>query len=153
KYNSRGIIASIEAGHAFDLSETLKLQPQAQITYMGVKADDYTDNRGTKVTTNRGNVQLRLGARLFNERAWFDGQVTPYAEFKYIHNTKQFELSLEKTNLTNASVAGNKNLYQLELGAKTELENNWTISGGVSFTKGKDKYRDTRIKLDLRYEF
>ena len=153
KYNSRGIIASIEAGHAFDLSETLKLQPQAQITYMGVKADDYTDNRGTKVTTNRGNVQLRLGARLFNERAWFDGQVTPYAEFNYIHNTKPFEVSLEKTNLTNASVAGNKNLYQLELGAKTELENNWTISGGVSFTKGKDKYRDTRIKLDLRYEF
>ncbi len=157
KYNSRGIIASIEAGHAFDLNETLKLQPQAQITYMGVKADDYADRDNTKVTTNRGNVQLRLGARLFNERAWFDGQVTPYAEFNYIHNTKPFEVRLEGNrfgrDITNASVAGNKNLYQLELGAKTELENNWTISGGVSFTKGKDKYRDTRIKLDLRYEF
>ncbi|MFT2521024.1 autotransporter outer membrane beta-barrel domain-containing protein, partial [Escherichia coli] len=40
------------------------VQPQAQVTWMGVKADNHRESNGTLVHSNGdGNVQTRLGVK------------------------------------------------------------------------------------------
>jgi len=155
KYNSDGFLASIEITHAFDLNETVKLQPQLQITYMGIKADTHKDASGTIITSNSGNVQTRVGLRLFADKALLNGQLTPYIAMNYFHNSKPFSVKLsdDLVNVTNVSVNGMKNAYQVEIGVKTEIESSWTIGGSVGYTQGKNKFRDASVQLEIRYDF
>lgn len=155
KYNSDGFLASIEIAHAFDLGETIKLQPQLQVTYMGVKADTHKDASGTTITSNTGNVQTRVGLRLFANKALLNGQLTPYIAMNYYHNSKPFstKLSDDLGNITNITINGMKNVYQVEVGMKTEVESHWTVGGSIGYIQGKNKLRDTSIQLEVRYEF
>lgn len=150
KYNSKGFLASIEAGHAFKITENIRIQPQAQITWMNVKADNHKSADGSNVSANKGNVQTRLGIRTFNANAEF----SPYAAVNYINNSKDYNVKFQgDSNQTEASIAGRKNLYQIELGMATKARQGWNVDGSISLTKGNDSYRNTRLKLDLRYEF
>ncbi|EHX7962963.1 autotransporter outer membrane beta-barrel domain-containing protein [Escherichia coli] len=74
-YDSRGVTASVEGGYTFEAGtfsgseETLNtwyVQPQAQITWMGVKDSDHTRKDGTRIETEGdGNVQTRLGVKTY----------------------------------------------------------------------------------------
>lgn len=74
-YKSKGLTASLESGYAFhlgsfkapgDWESNVWLRPQAQITWMGVKANDHTEKNGTRVQgQGDNNIQTRLGMRLY----------------------------------------------------------------------------------------
>lgn len=149
-YRARGWVASIEAGYELNLSEKVTLQPQAQVTWFNVKDHNHTMMDGTKVSSESGNLQTRLGARLTYQGIRFQ----PFAEVNYIHNSKPYRINLQgELNQTRVEAAGSRNLYQVELGIQMKQNRNWTTSGSVSMTKGKDSYKNGRVKMDFRYDF
>lgn len=151
KYNSKGFMASLEAGYAFEITDTFRIQPQAQFIWMGVKANDHREANGTLVTGKSGNLQSRIGARFYSE----GDKYVPFAEVNYIHNTKPYKVSFSDDvgNFTSVTAAGSKNLYKLELGMMTKPQTRWTATGSVAFMQGSDSYRDTSVKIDVRYDF
>ena len=153
KYNAKGVVLSLEAAHAFSLADSIYFQPQAQITYMGVKADDLTVGH-YRYSSDRGNVQFRLGGRFFGEGIFANGAGTPYLEANYIHNTKGQKVharnSIESLEL---KVDGAKNLFQVKVGSDYNLNTNTKIGAQISHTFGKNSYRDTQINVDFRYNF
>ena len=151
KYNSKGLVASVEAGYTFEVTDTFRIVPQAQVIWMDVKADNHTDSEGRRISSNSGNVQTRIGARFFSE-----GQdYSPYAEVNYIHNSKDYSVNFSENGaeMISAKALGAKDLYQLELGIATKPKNGWTAEGSAAFTKGRNSYQDVRVKINLRYDF
>ncbi|MBS7816388.1 autotransporter outer membrane beta-barrel domain-containing protein [Wohlfahrtiimonas chitiniclastica] len=156
KYNSRGLLASIEAGYAFNISENSYFQPQVQLTYMGVKSDRHEEANGNIVTSNSGNVQIRVGARVYGDKTLFNGSTTPYMELNYFHNTKPFKVNVQNGNgMTSISQQNARDIYQIEVGFTSQLNKDLRLTGGVSYAQGKKRqdYRDTKVRLDLRYNF
>ncbi|MDI9223268.1 autotransporter outer membrane beta-barrel domain-containing protein [Pantoea sp. EA-12] len=80
KLKAHGWTASLESGYPFDLGDGYKLEPQAQLMYMKLNMNDFTDQDGNKVRYGDYNQTIgRLGARL--DRTWTDDsqrQYTPY---------------------------------------------------------------------------
>ncbi|MBS7827931.1 autotransporter outer membrane beta-barrel domain-containing protein [Wohlfahrtiimonas chitiniclastica] len=156
KYNSKGLLASIEAGYAFNISENSYFQPQVQLTYMGVKSDRHEEANGNIVTSNSGNVQIRVGARVYGDKTLFNGSTTPYMELNYFHNTKPFKVNVQNGNgMTTISQQNARDIYQIEVGFTSQLNKDFRLTGGVSYAQGKKRqdYRDTKVRLDLRYNF
>lgn len=156
KYNSKGLLASIEAGYAFNISENSYFQPQVQLTYMGVKSDRHEEANGNIVTSNSGNVQIRVGARVYGDKTLFNGSTTPYMELNYFHNTKPFKVNVQNGNgMTTISQQNARDIYQIEVGFTSQLNKDLRLTGGVSYAQGKKRqdYRDTKVRLDLRYNF
>ncbi|MBS7819669.1 autotransporter outer membrane beta-barrel domain-containing protein [Wohlfahrtiimonas chitiniclastica] len=156
KYNSKGLLASIEAGYAFNISENSYFQPQVQLTYMGVKSDRHEEANGNIVTSNSGNVQIRVGARVYGDKMLFNGSTTPYMELNYFHNTKPFKVNVQNGNcMTSISQQNARDIYQIEVGFTSQLNKDLRLTGGVSYAQGKKRqdYRDTKVRLDLRYNF
>ncbi|OYQ76761.1 autotransporter outer membrane beta-barrel domain-containing protein [Wohlfahrtiimonas chitiniclastica] len=156
KYNSKGLLASIEAGYAFNISENSYFQPQVQLTYMGVKSDRHEEANGNIVTSNSGNVQIRVGARVYGDKMLFNGSTTPYMELNYFHNTKPFKVNVQNGNgMTTISQQNARDIYQIEVGFTSQLNKDLRLTGGVSYAQGKKRqdYRDTKVRLDLRYNF
>ncbi|MBS7824025.1 autotransporter outer membrane beta-barrel domain-containing protein [Wohlfahrtiimonas chitiniclastica] len=156
KYNSKGLLASIEAGYAFNISENSYFQPQVQLTYMGVKSDRHEEANGNIVTSNTGNVQIRVGARVYGDKTLFNGSTTPYMELNYFHNTKPFKVNVQNGNgMTTISQQNARDIYQIEVGFTSQLNKDLRLTGGVSYAQGKKRqdYRDTKVRLDLRYNF
>ncbi|MBB3306070.1 MULTISPECIES: autotransporter outer membrane beta-barrel domain-containing protein [unclassified Enterobacter] len=85
KLKGNGWTASLESGYPFELGDGYKLEPQAQLMYMKLNMDDFTDKDGNKVRYGDYNQTIgRLGARL--DRTWTDDsnrQYTPYLRANY----------------------------------------------------------------------
>ncbi|MFJ5160822.1 autotransporter outer membrane beta-barrel domain-containing protein [Pantoea sp. NPDC088449] len=85
KLKGHGWTASLESGYPFELGEGYKLEPQAQLMYMQLNMNDFTDEDGNKVRYGDYNQTIgRLGARL--DRTWTDDsnrQYTPYLRANY----------------------------------------------------------------------
>lgn len=153
KYNAKGAVLSVEAAYAFSIADAVYFQPQGQVTYMGVKADDLKVHNYT-YSSDRGNVQLRLGGRFFGENVFANGQGTPYVEANYIHNTKAYKMTAKsRFQSVDLELDGAKNLFQLKVGSDFNLNNNSKIGAHVSHTFGKKSYRDTQLNVDFRYNF
>lgn len=70
---SKGLTASLESGYTRKAGEFTGnkdslnewyVQPQAQVVWMGVKADEHRESNGTRVeSTGDGNIQTRLGVK------------------------------------------------------------------------------------------
>ncbi|GGZ90749.1 hypothetical protein DC083_01110 [Ignatzschineria ureiclastica] len=154
KYNANGLLASIEVGNAFKLSDTVTVVPQGQITYMGVKAKDHRAIDGVQYGSSRGNVQFRLGATLFANGVMNGG--TPYVGVNYFHNTSNNKVKISDSlhkDSHDLSLTGGKNLFQLKVGSDFKIDNHSRIGGEVSHTFGKDSYRDTKVDVNYRYDF
>lgn len=71
-YKGRATSASIETGYGFDLGNNVVLQPQAQLTWSKVTADNFTDSTGVAVRGQEAeSLRGRLGIRL--EKTFFFG--------------------------------------------------------------------------------
>ncbi|NIG19715.1 autotransporter outer membrane beta-barrel domain-containing protein [Pantoea sp. Al-1710] len=85
KLKGHGWTASLESGYPFALGDGYKLEPQAQLMYMKLNMNDFTDEDGNKVRYGDYNQTIgRLGARL--DRTWTDDsnrQYTPYLRANY----------------------------------------------------------------------
>ncbi|QMI04235.1 autotransporter outer membrane beta-barrel domain-containing protein [Citrobacter sp. RHB25-C09] len=161
EYDSRGFTASVESGYTWklaDISErnALYIQPKAQVTWMGVKADEHKEANGTRVEgKGDGNIQTRLGVRLYGQghNQLDDGKnrtFQPFVEANWIHNTKDFGVAL---NGENVDLTGTRNIGELKAGVEGQLTKNVALWGNVAQQVGDKGYSDTSAMLGVKVAF
>lgn len=150
RYKNKGFVASLEAGKLFQATENLYIQPQGQITWMGVKQDSHTGRDGFRVDATKDNVQIRLGAR-FMGNYQPDGSLNPYAELNYFHNTKPFGVRYDGGRTYEMS--GSRNLGQVKVGVNGHLNSDTAMWGEISHAQGRKSYRDTKLSIGIKHEF
>ncbi|MBD9679092.1 autotransporter outer membrane beta-barrel domain-containing protein [Pseudomonas sp. PDM18] len=159
-YDAKGITASIEAGKTFTVAKTESasyyVQPQAQVVYMGVKADSHREANGTKVTgQGDGNIMTRLGARAAvrsNKEGGFANTygVEPYVETNWIHNTDDFGAKMGSTKF---EMDGASDIFEVKLGATSKVNSRVNVWGEVGKQFGDNGYRDQAVTLGLKVNF
>lgn len=142
-YDSRGVTASVEGGYTFEAGtfsgsegtlNTWYVQPQAQITWMGVKDSDHTRKDGTRIETEGdGNVQTRLGVKTYlnSHHQRDDGkqrEFQPYIEANWINNSKVYAV---KMNGQTVGREGARNLGEVRTGVEAKVNNNLSLWGNV----------------------
>ena len=159
-YKSRGFTASIETGYNMLLREqprqAIYLEPQAQLTWMGVKSPDHTEANGTQVKdSSKGNLQSRLGMRLYlrGHRTQDDGkgrEFKPYIEADWLHNTHSAEIRMGDTHI---SQEGATNIAQLKVGVQGQISPSLNLWGGTAIQVGDRSYSDASVMLGIKYAF
>ncbi|CNH67837.1 autotransporter protein [Yersinia massiliensis] len=161
-YKSSGVTASIESGYTFKLGEnatknaTYFIQPKAQITWMGVKADDHKEDNGTQVSgEGDGNIQTRLGVKAFmkgyaDQDKGKNRVFQPFVEVNWIHNTKDFGTTMDGMTVKQDGAA---NIGELKLGVEGQLNKNVNIWGNIGQQIGNKGYSDTAMMLGVKYHF
>ncbi|HGY1227789.1 TPA: autotransporter outer membrane beta-barrel domain-containing protein [Citrobacter farmeri] len=164
-YKSKGLTASLESGYAFhmgsfttagDMEGNVYLRPQAQVTWMGVKANDHTEKNGTRVQgQGDNNIQTRLGMRLYvnGKNATEKGTVRefePFIEANWIHNTKQYGVRM---NDTSTSLQGSRNVGEVKVGVEGRLTRDLSVWGNVAQQMGNNGFHDTSGVLGIKYQF
>lgn len=159
-YNSRGFTASVETGYNMLLREqprqAIYLEPQAQLTWMGVKSPNHTEANGTLVKdTSKGNLQSRLGMRLYlrGHRTEDDGkgrEFKPYVEADWLHNTHFAEIRMGNTSIRQE---GATNIAQLKLGVQGQISPSLNLWGGTAVQVGDHSYSDASIMMGVKYAF
>ncbi|HCL6629967.1 TPA: autotransporter outer membrane beta-barrel domain-containing protein [Citrobacter amalonaticus] len=165
RYKSKGLTASLESGYAFhmgsfttagDIESNVYLRPQAQVTWMGVKANDHTEKNGTRVQgQGDNNIQTRLGMRLYanGKSATEKGTVRefePFIEANWIHNTKQYGVRM---NDTSTSLQGSRNVAEVKVGVEGRLTRDLSVWGNVAQQMGNNGFHDTSGVLGIKYQF
>lgn len=161
KYDSDGVVMSLETGYTFKVMDQARnkkgfIQPQAQIVWMNVKADDHKEGNGTRVSgSGNGNVMTRLGVRAYLQgyHMMDDGKdriFQPFVETNWIHNTKAFGTEL---NGQKVEQKGTRNQVELKLGLEGQLNKQLTVWGNVSERLGGNGYGDTSGVIGVKYAF
>ncbi|WP_268980342.1 autotransporter outer membrane beta-barrel domain-containing protein, partial [Yersinia alsatica] len=160
EYKSKGITASVESGYTFKLGENAAksasyfIQPKAQVTWMGVKADDHREANGTNVSgEGDGNIQTRLGVKAFmnsyaDQDKGKDRVFQPFVEANWIHNTKDFGTTMDGVTVKQAGAA---NIAELKLGVEGQLSKKVNVWGNVGQQVGNKGYSDTAVMLGVKY--
>lgn len=160
-YKSKGITASVETGYAWKLADISErnswfIQPQAQLTYMGVKADDHREANGTRVVSEGdGNIQSRLGVRTYlkGHSALDDNAgrtFEPFIEANWLHNTRNFGASLDGVRVDQA---GARNIGELKAGVEAKVSQAVSLWGNVAQQLGDKGYSDTQGTLGMKVSF
>ncbi|MGU3488987.1 autotransporter outer membrane beta-barrel domain-containing protein [Enterobacter bugandensis] len=165
KYDSSGLSASLESGYTWKVGEfsgskqslnSVYIQPQAQITWMGVKADDHTEGNGTRINSDGdGNIQTRLGTRVFlkahsNIDEGKGREFEPFVEANWLHNTRSYSTSMNSVRI---SQDGAQNIGELKTGVKGQLSRNLTVWGNVGQQVGDKGYFNTEAMLGVKYSW
>ncbi|CNL23817.1 autotransporter outer membrane beta-barrel domain-containing protein [Yersinia alsatica] len=162
EYKSKGVTASVETGYTFKVGENAAksasyfIQPKAQATWMGVKADDHKEANGTNVSSEgNGNIQTRLGVKAFmkgyseqdkdKNRAF-----QPFVEANWIHNTKDFGTTMDGMTVKQDGAA---NIGELKLGVEGQISKKVNVWGNVGQQVGNKGYSDTSVMLGVKYNF
>jgi len=157
-WKSRGFTAAVESGYSWQLvgsrNNGLYLQPKAQLTWMGVKADSLTEANGT-VVENRGsnNVQARAGVRLYGHLTLDNSQhrtFQPFAEVNWLHNTRQFGASLDGTRV---DLTDSRNAAEIKTGVEGQFTQNFSLRGSVGVQAGNKSDRETSAMLEAKLFF
>lgn len=160
-YKSKGFTASVESGYTWKLGEknhreSYFVQTVAQLTWMGVKADSFTEKNGTRVESEGdGNIQTRLGTRLFikGHSQLDEGKqriFEPFIEANWIHNTRDFGVSMGGVDVKQA---GARNIAELKTGVESQINRNVNLWGNVAQQIGDKGYSDTSAMLGLKVNF
>jgi len=159
-YDSSGLTGSIETGYAWQLTDSprsaLYFQPQAQLVYMGVNADNVTEVNGTQVQSiGQDNVQTRLGARLFIRGHSHlddnkDREFSPFVEANWIHNTNAFGTRM---NGVSDYQNGARNMAEMKMGVEGFVTLRVNLWGGVGVRVGDEGYSDTMGQIGVKYRF
>lgn len=158
-YSSKGLTASIEGGYTFKVDgeptkNSFFVQPRAQAIYMGVKTKDYTESNRTIVEfSGDDNIQTRLGLRIYTSNLDIKEEgkkvFQPFAEATWIHNQKDFGVSMNGVN----NEVDVKDLGEVKFGTEIKLNQNFDTWGYLSYQWGKNKYSDAAVSLGLKYRF
>lgn len=164
-YDSRGLTASVEGGYTFEAGKfsgsegtrnTWYVQPQAQITWMGVKDSDHTRKDGTRIETEGdGNLQTRLGVKTYlnSHHQRDDGkqrEFQPYIEANWIHNSKAYSVKMDGQTV---SRDGARNLGEVRTGVEAKMNNSLSLWGNVGVQIGDKGYSDTQGMLGVKYSW
>ncbi|KFC08493.1 putative autotransporter protein [Trabulsiella guamensis ATCC 49490] len=165
EYKSKGLTASLEAGYTLKAGEftgsqgtlnTWYVQPQAQVTWMGVKDKTHTRNDGTRIETEGdGNIQTRLGVRTYlnSHHKMDDGkqrEFRPFVEVNWIHNTEAFGVKMDGTRV---SRDGARNLGEIRTGVEGKLNDRLSVWGNVGVQMGDKGYSNTQGMLGVKYSW
>ncbi|WP_325965924.1 autotransporter outer membrane beta-barrel domain-containing protein [Serratia rhizosphaerae] len=132
------------------------IEPQAQVTWMGVKADDLTEDNGTRVSSQgNDNIQTRLGVRAFMQgHSRMDNgknrTFQPFVEVNWLHNTKRNGVTMNGVSLEQA---GATNIGEMKLGVEGQLSKQTALWGGVGQQIGDKGYSNTTATLGVKYSF
>ncbi|KNC93443.1 hypothetical protein GM31_19095 [Trabulsiella odontotermitis] len=165
EYKSKGLTASLEAGYTLKAGEfygsqgtlnTWYVQPQAQVTWMGVKDNAHTRHDGTRIETQGdGNIQTRLGVRTYlnSHHKMDDGkqrEFQPFVEVNWIHNTQAFGVKMDGTTV---SRDGARNLGEVRTGVEGKLNDRLSVWGSVGVQMGDKGYSNTQGMLGVKYSW
>jgi autotransporter family porin len=162
KYKSKGVTASVESGYTFKVGEnaaknaTYFIQPKAQVTWMGVKADDHKEANGTNVSgEGDGNIQTRLGVKAFmngysEQDKGKDRVFQPFVEANWIHNTQDFGTTMDGSTVKQA---GAGNIGELKVGVEGQINKRLNVWGNVGQQVGDKGYSDTAAMIGVKYNF
>ncbi|RZN44931.1 autotransporter outer membrane beta-barrel domain-containing protein [Escherichia sp. E13S3] len=164
-YSSKGLTASLEAGYTLKAGEfsasrstlnTWYIQPQAQVTWMGVKDNAHNRNDGTRIETQGdGNIQTRLGMRTYlNSHHKMDEskqrEFQPFVEVNWIHNTETFGVKMDGVSISRDGV---RNLGEIRTGVEGKVNANLSIWGNVGVQTGDKGYSNTQGMLGVKYSW
>uniref|UniRef100_UPI0036735A92 autotransporter outer membrane beta-barrel domain-containing protein n=1 Tax=Citrobacter amalonaticus TaxID=35703 RepID=UPI0036735A92 len=165
EYKSKGLTASLEAGYPLKAGEfwgregtlnTWYVQPQAQVTWMGVKDDAHRRKDGTRIETQGdGNIQTRLGVRTYLNchHKMDDGKqrtFQPFVEVNWIHNTETWGVKMDGTTVSRDGV---RNLGEVRTGVEGKLNDRLSVWGSVGVQMGDKGYSDTQGMLGVKYNW
>lgn len=164
-YKSKGFTASLEAGYKHKLAEfngsqgtrnEWYIQPQAQITWMGVKADKHRESNGTLVRSEGdGNIQTRLGVKtwLKSHHKMDEGksrEFQPFMEVNWLHNSKDFSTRMDGVSV---SQDGTRNIAEIKTGVEGQLNANLNVWGNVGVQVADKGYNDTSAMIGVKWSF
>ncbi|EEZ4357261.1 autotransporter outer membrane beta-barrel domain-containing protein [Escherichia coli] len=164
-YKSKGLTASVETGYTLKAWEfygsegtlnTWYVQPQAQVTWMGVKDDAHHRKDGTRIETQGdGNIQTRLGVRTYlsSHHKMDDGKqrtFQPFVEVNWIYNTETWGVKMDGTKV---SRDGARNLGEVRTGVEGKLNDHLSVWGNVGVQMGDKGYSDAQAMLGIKYIF
>lgn len=165
RYKSHGVNVSFEGGYRAKLGSyhtlaglenQIYLQPEAQISWLGVKTDDHQERNLTQVSgEGKNNIQTRLGVRLFiDSKSYLDlndpRHFQPYVALSWIHNSRQYGVTMNDTTIYQQ---GSKDLAELKVGLNVKMSDALSMWGNVAHQQGQHSNRDTQATLGIRYTF
>ncbi len=158
RYDSKALMASIEAGYAMQLHEgadkAFYLEPQAQLTYTdySMDGDQHVETNGTTVqTADAGGLQTRLGVRLYGHDTSSEGnRVQPFVAANWIHSEGDNAVAFNGVGLAGGQPS---EVYELKAGAQLQMGGGWTGWGELSSLRGKNDYRNYGAQMGVKYSW
>lgn len=159
KYKSKGFNASIETGYNFLIADNtnesgkqfgLYIQPQAQITYMGIKGK-HTEENGTQIRSiGNNNLQTRVGIRTYlNVKLANNLEIQPFVEVNSLHQPKRFGVAMDDEE----RYISNKKAVETKVGMDINVKNNLKIWASFTHQSGKHQYKDKQGTIGMKFEF
>ncbi|MGC7589027.1 autotransporter outer membrane beta-barrel domain-containing protein [Bisgaard Taxon 46] len=161
-YKSKGFTASIETGYYLPLHDyrvdswerhRIGLQPQAQVTWQGVKSKNYIDSAGTTfVGFGDGNIQTKVGAKLFLDSHVSRSKINikPYVEVNLVHNSKDFGAYV---NGRRKAIEGTKRFVEYNTGLEAKVGPNMQMWATVGQRRSKQAYKETQVQVGFKVTF
>lgn len=164
-YKSQGLMTSLETGYALCLAvwksaentdNAFFVEPNAQIVWMGVKADEHEEDNGTQVSGyGDNNVQTKLSLRTYlNSKSVLNKdtirEFQPFVDVRWIHNTQQTGVSM---NGVTEHVIGARNVGELKAGVEERLSRSLSAWMDAAQQIGTAGYSDTEGELGIEYQF
>ena len=164
-WKSKGLTASLESGYTWKAGEFTGnkdslnewyVQPQAQVVWMGVKADEHRESNGTRVeSTGDGNSQTRLGVKTWikSHSQMDEGksrEFSPFVEVNWLHNTRDFGTRM---NGVTVHQDGARNIGEVKAGVEGQINSHLNLWGNVGVQVGDKGYSDTSAMLGVKYTF
>lgn len=159
KYDARGTTLSLEGGYDYAVwqggeqnGDSLFIRPHAQVTRMGVKADEHREVNGTRVSQQGdGSVFSRTGVRVWLDKAVSKGQrVQPFVETNWLHNTRDFCSSMDGVR---DCLAGNRNQAEVLAGVTGDVSRNVAVTAQAGGRFGSQASRDLAGTLNVSVKF
>lgn len=159
KYDARGTTLSLEGGYDYAVwqggvqnGDSLFIRPHAQVTRMGVKADEHREANGTRVRQQGdGSVFSRTGVRVWLDKAVSKGQrVQPFVETNWLHNTRDFCSSMDDVR---DCLAGNRNQAEVLAGVRGDVSPDVAVTAQAGGRFGSQAGRDLAGTLNVSVKF
>lgn len=157
KYDSSGITASIEVGGDYLINKNGKknwwIQPQSQVIYQGVHADDFKDAQGVDIYHGKDNVQARMGVKTYLNIPTSGNKITsyrPYVALNFIHNTSPYSVVIDDVRYENQ---GSANLGEIKVGVEGHITNNSQVWLNASYVAGSHDNEVYQGNIGWKYNF
>ncbi|EAB8479131.1 autotransporter outer membrane beta-barrel domain-containing protein [Salmonella enterica subsp. enterica serovar Java] len=159
KYDARGTTLSLEGGYDYAVwqggeqnGDSLFIRPHAQVTRMGVKADEHREANGTRVRQEGdGSVFSRTGVRVWLDKAVSKEQrVQPFVETNWLHNTRDFCSSMDGVR---DCLAGNRNQAEVLAGVRGDVSPDVAVTAQAGGRFGSQAGRDLAGTLNVSVKF
>ncbi|HHV6326593.1 TPA: autotransporter outer membrane beta-barrel domain-containing protein, partial [Haemophilus influenzae] len=158
RFTSKGITASIEAGYNALLAEHFTekgnrvrfyLQPQAQLTYLGVNGG-LTDSGNSKVNLlGSRQLQSRVGVQAKAQFSLYKNiAIEPFAAVNALYHNKPFGVEMDGER----RVINNKTAIESQLGVAVKIKSHLTLQATFNRQTGKH-HQAKQGALNLQWTF